>query len=182
MIPKFINYLIVEDLVSDSVLIQRQFKKLSDSPEIRFVDSRLALNNALKGFMPDIVVTDFNLDGLDAFDVINIVKDVNSLIPVIVITGNVKNESIIDDLLKAGADGFFYKDPMSTLHERLTPLFLKIFDERKQNLKIISDQRRSKESIRELADYDRAFGREEKDERDIFDKVVDFFSRRNRNA
>ena len=76
-IPKYLNFLVVEDLVSDSFLLQRQLKKLSSDPEVRFVDSKLSLINALKTYIPDFVLTDFNLIGMDAFDVIKIVKEYN---------------------------------------------------------------------------------------------------------
>src|SRR5690606_31083649 len=120
------NFLLVEDLVSDSFLLQRQLKKISDNPEIRFVDSELSLINALKTYIPDIIITDFNLVGMDAFDIIRIVKEYNNKIPVVVITGHLKNEADRDRLLEEGAHGFFLKEPIITLNERLLPLFISI--------------------------------------------------------
>ena len=118
-IKQKINFLVVEDMVSDSFLLQRQLKKACEDPEIRFADSQLSLINALKSYVPDFVLCDFNLNGFDAFDVIEIIKDYNAIIPVIVITGQLKVEESAETLIEKGASGFFLKDPMDQLHEKL---------------------------------------------------------------
>ena len=46
-IQKKLLFLVVEDMVSDSFLLQRQLKKTCTDPEIRFADSKLSLINAL---------------------------------------------------------------------------------------------------------------------------------------
>ena len=88
MIDTPLRILIVEDLVSDAFLVQKQIKKFCSNAEISISDKELSLSVALKQMVPDIVVSDFNLVGFTGFDVIRAVKDFNKEIPVIIITGN----------------------------------------------------------------------------------------------
>lgn len=148
-----LNFLIVEDLVSDIFLLQRQLKKICEDPEIRFVDSKLALANAIKNYIPDFVLCDFNLNDYDAFDVIEIIQRYNSDIPVIIITGNLKNRENEEKLLAEGASGFFLKDPLETLNERLLPLFITLSQERKSELEGFSKKRKEINSYRKNVDF-----------------------------
>lgn len=141
-LPDTLNFLLVEDLVSDSFLLQRQLKKISAHPEIRFVDSEISLINALKTYIPDILITDFNLIGMDAFDVIRIAKDYNSKIPIVVITAHLKNESDKEKLFAAGAVGFFIKEDINTLNEKLRPLFYDILEKNQEQLASLSNERK----------------------------------------
>ena len=166
-LPDNLNFLIVEDLVSDSFLIQRQLKKISAHPEIRFVDSEIGLINAIKTYIPDIVITDFNLIGMDAFDVIRLTKDYNSKIPVVVITAHLKNEADKERLLEAGASGFFLKEPVSDLNERLLPLFAQIVEEKGNQLHKLNHERRKYDSSKSNSDFLRAFTFKEESEEEI---------------
>ncbi len=141
-LPNNLNFLLVEDMVSDTFLLQRQLKKISTDPEIRFVDSEISLINALKTYIPDMVLTDFNLVGMNAFDVLRITKEYNSKIPVIVITGQLKYESDSEELQKKGAEGFFLKDPINTLNERLLPLVKEIVERDREQLDSLNKERR----------------------------------------
>lgn len=152
-LPDTLNFLLVEDLVSDSFLLQRQLKKISAHPEIRFVDTQISLINALKTYIPDILITDFNLIGMDAFDVIRITKEYNSKIPVVVITAHLKNESDKEKLLATGALGFFLKDPINTLNERLLPLFQEIIENNQEQLTSLSKERKKYNQEKKHSDF-----------------------------
>ncbi|HAV53911.1 MAG TPA: hypothetical protein DCX41_03135 [Aequorivita sp.] len=156
-LPDVLNFLIVEDLVSDSFLLQRQLKKICAHPEIRFVDSEISLINALKTYIPDIVLTDFNLNGMNAFDVIRIARNYNDKIPVVVITGNLKYEADSEKLIESGAEGFFLKEPINTLNERLLPLFLEIINTQKEKLDKIHSERRKYDSSKSHSDFLREY-------------------------
>lgn len=132
----------MEDMVSDSFLLQRQLKKISTDPEIRFVDSEISLINALKTYIPDMVISDFNLVGMNAFDVLRITKEYNSKIPVVVVTGQLKYQSDSEELIAKGAEGFFLKEPINTLNERVLPLFKDIVARNKQQLDSLNSERR----------------------------------------
>ena len=155
-LPTDLNVLLVEDLISDSFLLQRQFRKICKNPEIRFVDSELSLINALKTFIPNLLITDFNLVGMDAFDVIRITKEYNPKIPVVVITAHLKNEADREALLEHGAYGFYLKEPINTLNERLTPLVHSILEKNQKNMEILSKERREYVDRKSESDFLRA--------------------------
>lgn len=167
-LPDNLNFLLVEDMVSDSFLLQRQLKKISSDPEIRFVDSEISLINALKTYIPDMVITDFNLVGMNAFDVLRITKEYNCKIPVIVITGQLKYESDSEELVKKGAEGFFFKEPINTLNERLLPLVKEIIDRDKQKLESLNTERRKYAYGKSNSDFlrEHTFGTDKEDEED----------------
>lgn len=167
--PVGLHFLLVEDLISDSFLLQRQLKKISGNPEIRFVDNELSLINALKTYIPDILITDFNLVGMDAFDVIRIAKEYNPKIPVIVITGHLKNEADRNLLIEKGAAGFFLKEPINTLNERLTPLFESIFQNNQENLEKLDRERKRYQERQAHNDFLRAhdFNPDDTEEQEI---------------
>lgn len=164
-LPNNLNFLLVEDMVSDSFLLQRQLKKISADPEIRFVDSEISLINALKTYIPDMVLTDFNLVGMNAFDVLRITKEYNKKIPVIVITGNLKYEADSEELLRRGAEGFFLKEPVNTLNERLLPLVEQIIKRDKDQFEKLSSERRKYAYGKSNSDFLREhnFGESDKD-------------------
>ncbi len=155
-LPTNLNVLLVEDLVSDSFLLQRQFNKICKNPEIRFVDSELSLINALKTFIPDLIITDFNLVGMDAFDVLRISQNYNKKIPVVVITAHLKNEADRDLLLEKGAYGFFLKEPINTLNERLLPLVHSILEKNEKNMQVLSKERKKYIDRKSESDFLRA--------------------------
>lgn len=185
ILPTNLNFLIVEDLISDTFLLQRQLRKISSNPEIRFVDNEISLINSLKSYIPDMVITDFNLVGMNAFDVIRITKDYNAAIAVIVITGNLKYESDSEELLKKGAEGFFFKEPVNTLNERIAPLISEIIETRKDKMKLLERERQKYDSRKSHSDFLREYefeGQRKEDGQDLdylppslFQKVLGFF-------
>lgn len=184
-LPDNLNFLIVEDLVSDTFLLQRQLKKIAVNPEIRFVDSEISLINALKTYIPDMVITDFNLVGMNAFDVIRISKSYNDNMPVVVITGNLKYEADKEELIKNGAEGFFLKEPINSLNERLLPLFKEIIETSQDKMDRLNKQRRKYDSSKSNSDFLReyTFGDKNEDEKEeeenpsILDKLISLFKK-----
>jgi len=123
----------------------------------------LSLINALKTFIPDILITDFNLVGMDAFDVLRIVKEYNHKIPVVVITAHLKNEADRDLLMEKGAAGFFIKEPIATLNERLLPLFQSIVERNQENLENLERERKRYVDRKSQSDFLRAHDYESED-------------------
>lgn len=183
-LPSVLNFLIVEDQISDSFLLQRQLKKICAHPEIRFVDSEISLINALKTFIPDMIITDFNLIGMNAFDVIRITKSYNNKIPVVVITGNLKYEADSEKLVSCGAEGFFLKEPINTLNERMLPLFKNIFETQKDKLDKLNRERRKYDSSKSNSDFlrehtflEKNTEGKEQETTSFFNKVVNFLKK-----
>lgn len=174
-IPDNLNLLLIEDMVSDTFLLQRQLKKITENPEIRFVDSEIGLINAIKTFIPDMVITDFNLNGMNAFDVIRIVKSYNKKIPIIVISGNLKYQADAEELLHKGAEGFFLKEPMNSLNERLLPLFKQIFETKEKDLDTLKHERHKFSYQKSNSDFLREHTFNTETTSDEFQKPVSFW-------
>ncbi len=180
MIDTPLRILIVEDLVSDAFLVQKQIKRFCNNVEISISDKELSLAVALKQFLPDIVVSDFNLQGFTGFDVIKQVKEFNKEIPVIIITGNLNNEEKAAALIMEGASGFFLKDNLQNLQQKLQPLFEKFISEKQELITRLERQREKEAREKELADYLRHHDFEAYEHKEAIeslkDKVLNFLS------
>lgn len=180
MIDTPLRILIVEDLVSDAFLVQKQIKRFCSNVEISISDKELSLAVALKQFVPDIVVSDFNLEGFTGFDVIKQVKDYNKDIPIIIITGNLNNEEKAAELIMKGASGFFLKDNLMNLQEKLQPLFEQFITDKKELLERLERQREKNAREKELKDFLRHHEFEEFEHKEAIqsfkDKVLKFLS------
>ncbi len=180
MIDTPLRILIVEDLVSDAFLVQKQIKKFCSNVEISVSDKELSLSVALKQFVPDIVVSDFNLEGFTGFDVIRQVKSFNKDIPVIIITGNLNNEEKAAELIMEGASGFFLKENLQNLQEKLRPLFEKFISEKKELIDRLEKQREKDAKEKELTDFLRHHDFEAYEHKEAIlslkDKVLKFLS------
>lgn len=180
MIDTPLQILIVEDLVSDAFLIQKQINKFCSNVDISISDKELSLSVALKQFVPDIVISDFNLEGFTGFDVIKLVKSYNKEIPVIIITGNLNNEEKAAQLIMEGASGFFLKENLSTLQDKLKPLFEQIIKNKKDLIERLDNQRQKERREKELTDYLRAHDTEAYDQsvalETLKEKILNFLS------
>lgn len=180
MIDTPLQILIVEDLVSDAFLVQKQIKKFCSNVDISISDKELSLSVALKQFVPDIVISDFNLEGFNGFDVIKLVKDYNKEIPIIIITGNLNNEEKAAQLIMEGASGFFLKENLNTLQDKLKPLFEQIIENKKDLIERLDKQRQKEKREKELTDYLRAHDTEAYDQsvalKTLKEKVLNFLS------
>lgn len=153
MIKEPIQFLVVEDLVSDTFLFQRMLKKVSDKAEVRFSDSLLSLTNALKTYIPDFIISDFNLNGFNGFDVIETAHRINKDIPIIFISGQLNSEERVAKLMMQGASGFFNKDNFQELPEKLIPLCKKILEDRKETFEKLERERKRDSSLKEMASF-----------------------------
>ena len=157
MIEQSLNFLVVEDLVSDTFLFQRMLKKVSQNPEVRFSDSILSLQSALKTFIPDFIISDYNLTGFTAEDVIEIVKSIDREIPIIIISGKLGSEEKVARLLMQGAVAFFSKENFQDLPEKLIPLCQRILTEKKDTFEKLERNRKREASLKEMASFLRQY-------------------------
>jgi len=123
---KKIHLLNVEDSVEDSLEIIEAITSMGIDLEYKRVDSLENLENELNQNSYDIIVSDFALIGFNGLDVLNLVKRINSDIPVIMISG-VASEEYAVEALKGGADNFISKSNL----QRLLPSIDKALHEAK---------------------------------------------------
>lgn len=103
-----IKILFVEDMPEDVIIAEETLKRESVIFISENVFSLDELKNRLEEFKPDIVISDYNLPGFTALDVLKICKNFNSDLPFIVFTGSI-NEEIAVQCLKSGADDYILK-------------------------------------------------------------------------
>jgi DNA-binding NtrC family response regulator len=106
---KSYRIMIVEDMPSDSALIQREVRKSIGSCDFLVMDNKEDFLHGLTDFKPDIILSDFCIPGFDWHTAYKLSMDHVPMIPFIIVTGS-DNPKIADECLKAGATDFICKD------------------------------------------------------------------------
>ncbi|WP_053970968.1 response regulator [Mangrovimonas sp. ST2L15] len=150
MTTKPIRILIVEDSITDSALIQRQLEKIFTEPEIRVSDSLLNVRYTAKTFFPEMVFTDYDLDGFTGEDVLLTFKELFPRIPIIVITGTLNSEELAANAILNGASGFFLKKNMNELADRMKPVINKILTERKEFFERMEEEQKRRDKLQRV--------------------------------
>ncbi|NJO90041.1 MAG: response regulator [Chloroflexia bacterium] len=108
-----IDILILEDNPEDFKIIEYQLKKLKCNYKWSLATNRAEFIDLLSKF-PDIIISDFNLPDIDGFQVLELVKERNLTIPVIIASGTIGEEKAVDLILK-GANDCVLKDRLLRL-------------------------------------------------------------------
>ena len=111
MTAKPLRVLLVEDSERDGALVMLYLRRGGYEPTLQRVDSRMEMRAKLKTSDWDIVISDFNLPGFDAYAVMEVLKESGKKIPVIVLSGEI-NQAIIEGVQKAGANEYLAKYEM----------------------------------------------------------------------
>lgn len=106
--------LLLEDSASDAELITRTLQRAKLQFTSRVEENAHGFHTALRDFAPDLVLTDYNLPTYDGGSAIRYTREHYPDIPVIVVTGALGDEKVVQ-LLHDGAMDFVLKDRMSRL-------------------------------------------------------------------
>jgi len=109
-----IKILLVEDNPLDAELAIREIKKGGSEFIIKVVDAMEEVNRALGDFYPDLIITDFCLAGFDGMNVLDLARKKDQLMPVIIITGSINEETAVN-CIKAGAQDYILKENLMRL-------------------------------------------------------------------
>ncbi len=109
-----IKILFIEDNEDDVVIAEESLKREGFLIEYKAIVKINEIADAIKNFNPDVIVSDYNLVGFTALDVLNICKDLDINIPFVVLTGSI-NEEVAVKCLKAGADDYVLKKHINAL-------------------------------------------------------------------
>lgn len=108
--------ILVEDNDSDAELLEIQLKKLElDFDLIRVENSEECLE-ILDKHKQDLIISDYNFPGMNGFELLSRVRDNDSHLPFILVSGYIGEEKAVDAMLK-GASDYVLKDNL----ERLVP-------------------------------------------------------------
>lgn len=109
-----LRILIVEDQFSDVVLTRHVLKKSGIIFTDLVVESKEAMTEALAGFRPDIILSDYALPHFDGMKALILRNRLSPEVPFILVTGSV-NEEIAVECMKAGADDYLIKGNLTRL-------------------------------------------------------------------
>ena len=113
-VPAVIRILIVEDLAAHAELMAWELQRSGIPFETRRVQTEADLLRALGSFAPDVVLSDHSLPQFSADQVLRVMQREHPLIPVIIVTGSLDEETAAD-YIKAGAVDYVVKDRLYRL-------------------------------------------------------------------
>lgn len=101
-------------LIADDHLIVREGLKLIFETEPRFkivgeADNGKAALELIERLNPDLVLTDLYMPGMSGLELLKVLQEKKSLVPVVVLT-TFKEDRLVADALSLGAKGYLLKD------------------------------------------------------------------------
>lgn len=153
MITVALRILLVEDNKTDVDLITHHIQKIVEFPEIRTVKNLEEFNRELMNFVPDVIISDYNLPTCTGLDVLEHARMIEETIPFIFLTGAIEDEELAANTILAGANGFILKKHMNNLKEKLRPLLKKIIFHMGEREEIRDKIRRNKVAVNHIYNY-----------------------------
>jgi PAS domain S-box-containing protein len=148
-----IRILYVDDNLHDRQLVRDSFRAEAGRFEIIEADSREIFEQHLELVDFDMVLSDFNILGFDGLQVLQMVKDKNPEMPVVIVTGT-GSEEIAVQAMKLGADDYVIKTVKHI--QNLSPTVINVLDRKKTQLehkRTLTALRESEERFRLLFVY-----------------------------
>jgi PAS domain S-box-containing protein len=139
MTPTY-RILIVEDQLSDAVLTMRQLDQVLIAPSTRVVETEEDFLDALTGFQPDLVLSDYRMPRFDGLRALNLTLQHAPETPVIILTGST-NEDTAVECMKAGAADYVIKEHS----KRLGNAVLNALEQRK----VRTEKKRAEQKLKE---------------------------------
>jgi len=112
--PGELKILMLEDVPEEAEILQRELHKSGLEFVSRRVQTRPAFSEALEQFAPDLVLADSRLPAFDGRSALQIVRQKDPLLPVIMVTGALGDEAAVEFLI-AGASDYVLKDRLARL-------------------------------------------------------------------
>ncbi len=111
---KPLRVLIIEDIEDDALLLIRSLQKGGYDPEYLRVETAAAMSEALRAKQWDIILCDYHLPNFNALEAIALLKKTKLSIPLILISGNISEEMVLE-CLHQGARDYISKGNMLRL-------------------------------------------------------------------
>ncbi|WP_127507922.1 response regulator [Actinoplanes solisilvae] len=139
-----INVLVVDDNDDDAVLIDHSLSRAGLPVRVARAETSHQVARALTDRPVDVVICDYNLPGVRAEEVLAQVREHDSDIPFVAVSGQV-GEEVAVSLMRAGARDFVLKERLT----RLAPAVQRELHEAAER----RQHRRAEEALRLLADH-----------------------------
>jgi len=111
---KEFKVLLVEDLITDAQIAQREIFKMYPEAIIKVVDKKNDFLNLLSDFKPNIIISDYSMPEFNGMDAMLLAKDRMPLTPFIMLTGSMNEETAVE-CMKAGAWDYVIKEHIRRL-------------------------------------------------------------------
>lgn len=108
-----LKLLVIEDVLADFLLLERYLRQHGLEAECRHVGSEAGLDAALKGKW-DVVLSDYNVPGMDFRATLQHIRAHHPDLPVILVSGSVGEEAAVE-LLRLGMNDFVLKEHLARL-------------------------------------------------------------------
>jgi diguanylate cyclase (GGDEF)-like protein/PAS domain S-box-containing protein len=141
--------LILEDVVNDAELVQRELRKANITFTAKCVKQKDAFLEALRDFMPDIILSDYSLPQFNALGALALMKEQALEIPFILVTGSLTEEVAVS-CMKEGAYDYILKSSLKRLPSAVLNALAKRDAERERE-RAIESLRKSEERFRLVA-------------------------------
>ncbi len=115
MVKTNLKILILEDNPYDAELNISSLKKEDWLMETRVVDDEKGFIEELEHFGPDIILSDYNLPRFNGMDALRVVRQKCPLVPFIIVTGSLDEETAVD-CIKKGAWDYVLKEHLVRLN------------------------------------------------------------------
>ena len=106
--------LLLEDMESDQLLIQRVLKQAGIQAAIQVCDNKSDYSFYIENNHIDMILADFHVPGFDSYDALQISRSNNILTPFVFVTGSVPAELAADTVINE-ADAYVLKDNLIRL-------------------------------------------------------------------
>jgi DNA-binding NtrC family response regulator len=111
---KELRILMLEDVADDAELTERELRKGGLAFSAKRVETRKAFLEALKDFLPDLILADYSLPTFDSLSALAIVEKECPDTPFIFVSGTIGEDFAIETL-KRGATDYVLKNRLSRL-------------------------------------------------------------------
>lgn len=153
MIKTSLRILLVEDFEADVVLIKRQIHQMVENPIIEVVDDLAGCKDRLINFVPDVVISDYNLPTCDGMEVLELTKSIDESVPFIFLTGAINDEELAAHTILAGASGYILKKHINHLQGKLEPLLKKVVLNMVSKDELREQIRKNKMAVNQIYSY-----------------------------
>jgi len=138
-----INILLLEDNFNDAQLIKMQLVMSGLAFKWTHVTDLISFIESIHNLKPDLILSDYNLIEFTGIDALEIVKQNCPLIPFIIVTGNLDDETAIETI-KLGAWDYVVKDRLNRL-ELAIKNALELKNEKAEKLQALENLKKSEE-------------------------------------